>query len=283
MTVMKSVLFRLFAVAMATMVASCETASYAPNPDAAKTMGVSEARSIVRHTLLSLPSCRMLKGNQLVDTQLNAVHLTATSLSVNFSDSSALGPYQLKDINPSVGFVNLGGLGDSDTVISVLSKEQAWGTPINDLAICEVRGDHTKDPAVQHLIDALLVLKQAAANPALDKDDDAHFTEIAVSYRAKATKPQLPEDARRFKVQAEAAIHDNDFANAADDYAKALEVAPWWPEGHFDRALVLAQSDDYAEAITEMKRYLLLVPNASDARASQDKIYEWERKAPEAN
>jgi hypothetical protein len=31
-----------------------------------------------------------------------------------------------------------------------------------------------------------------------------------------------------------------------------------------------------------MKRYLTLVPNASDARA-QDKIYEWERKAGVGN
>jgi hypothetical protein len=28
-----------------------------------------------------------------------------------------------------------------------------------------------------------------------------------------------------------------------------------------------------------MKRYLALVPDAPDARAAQDKIYDWERKA----
>lgn len=32
-------------------------------------------------------------------------------------------------------------------------------------------------------------------------------------------------------------------------------------------------------AIREMKIYLALDPNAADARAAQDKIYEWEAKA----
>jgi hypothetical protein len=29
-----------------------------------------------------------------------------------------------------------------------------------------------------------------------------------------------------------------------------------------------------------MRRYLLLVPDAPNARAAQDKIYEWEAKVP---
>jgi hypothetical protein len=48
--------------------------------------------------------------------------------------------------------------------------------------------------------------------------------------------------------------------------------------------MVLATGvDDYPDAIIEMKRYLMLVPDAPNARALQDKIYNWERKAPAAN
>jgi hypothetical protein len=40
--------------------------------------------------------------------------------------------------------------------------------------------------------------------------------------------------------------------------------------------LLSAQVKQYDDAIYHMKKYLLLVPDASDARGAQDKIYEWE-------
>ena len=90
--------------------------------------------------------------------------------------------------------------------------------------------------------------------------------------------PDIPEAARRFKVQAEGAVHDKDYGAAAEFYGQAIGVAPWWPEGHFNRALVLSNTGDYELAIVEMKRYLELMPDAQDARAAQDKVYEWEPK-----
>jgi len=83
----------------------------------------------------------------------------------------------------------------------------------------------------------------------------------------------------RYKVQAVGAVRDKEFDDAADIYAAALRAAPWWPAGHFNRALVLGEAGDYDMAKREMKYYLQLVPDASNARAAQDKIYEWERKA----
>lgn len=111
-----------------------------------------------------------------------------------------------------------------------------------------------------------------------EKENDA-FQVAVRSYKAAKVKPLLPEDARKFKVQAEGAVRDKDFADAVDLYAKAIKIAPWWPEGHFNRALVLAETKDFDTAIIEMKRYLALVPKAPNARAAQDKIYDWERKA----
>ena len=56
-----------------------------------------------------------------------------------------------------------------------------------------------------------------------------------------------------------------------------MKIAPWWPEGYFNRALILGELNRFAEAMREMKRYLQLAPDAPNARAAQDKIYEWER------
>jgi len=66
------------------------------------------------------------------------------------------------------------------------------------------------------------------------------------------------------------------FWDATDLYEKALDIAPWWPEGHFNVALIYGELGDYVDAVTEMQRYHLLAPKAADARATQDKIYEWE-------
>jgi tetratricopeptide (TPR) repeat protein len=121
--------------------------------------------------------------------------------------------------------------------------------------------------------------EEAAEKAAAEEDqrEKAEFEKIAQTYRKAAVKPTLPEDARKFKVQAEAFIRDKQFKKTAEFYGKALSVAPWWPEGRFNRALVLGEAGDYKMAMREMKKYLTLVPDASNARAAQDKIYEWER------
>lgn len=99
------------------------------------------------------------------------------------------------------------------------------------------------------------------------------------TYAKLSTKPDLPEAARRFGVQAVSMAEQKKYGEAVSLYAKAFGVAPWWPEGHFNSALLLADQHRFAEAITNMKGFLELAPNSPDARAAQDKIYEWELKA----
>jgi hypothetical protein len=41
----------------------------------------------------------------------------------------------------------------------------------------------------------------------------------------------------------------------------------------------LGEVGNFNTAVIEMKRYLLLVPDAPNTRAAQDKIYIWEGKA----
>ncbi len=126
--------------------------------------------------------------------------------------------------------------------------------------------------------DALYVRSHSGKGPSVDPAEAKTFEAEAARYRALAVKPALPEEARRFKVQAEAAVRDKRFDRAVERYAQVFKVAPWWPEGRFNRALILGELGRYTEAIREMNRYLKLVPNASDARKAQDKIYEWEDK-----
>ena len=59
-----------------------------------------------------------------------------------------------------------------------------------------------------------------------------------------------------------------------------MQIAPWWPQARFNRALILESLGEYDLAAEEMQRYLKLSPDAPNARAAQDKIYQWQLKVP---
>lgn len=114
-------------------------------------------------------------------------------------------------------------------------------------------------------------------------------------YSKLPEKPALPEACRRLRVQAEAKIKEPNYGAAMKLLEKLLEIAPWWPEGHYNVALlsvqlkpvkaenliitVPLQPKNYQYAIEHMKTYLMLEPGSGNARTAQDKIYEWEMKA----
>ncbi|HUR42055.1 MAG TPA: hypothetical protein VM240_12900 [Verrucomicrobiae bacterium] len=88
--------------------------------------------------------------------------------------------------------------------------------------------------------------------------------------------PSDTEPMRRALIQAEAAVRAQNVIEAARVYRAALQALPQWPAGHFNLALIYGELELYPEAMVEMKRYLYLAPQAADARAAKDKIYEWE-------
>jgi formylglycine-generating enzyme required for sulfatase activity len=119
--------------------------------------------------------------------------------------------------------------------------------------------------------------------PAFADNTNDPFQEVVAKYLAAKPKPVLSEEARKFKVQAEFMVQEKQVGKAIELYGKALNIAPWWPEGHFQLALILGETKKYREATLEMKRYLLLAPDGADARSAQDKIYQWEMvTTPEA-
>lgn len=85
------------------------------------------------------------------------------------------------------------------------------------------------------------------------------------------------EEQRKYVVQANALNRLKDYYGAIGLYLKAIDVDPVsYPGAYFNLALLNAQLRRYNAAVSYMKQYLLLVPDAKDARSAQDKIYEWE-------
>jgi tetratricopeptide (TPR) repeat protein len=93
---------------------------------------------------------------------------------------------------------------------------------------------------------------------------------------------QITEEQRKYIVQANAFNDQKNYDKALELYESAMEINPFsYPEGYYNMALIAAGSKYFEYAIFNMKKYLILVPDAPDARTAQDKIYEWELFMPE--
>lgn len=105
------------------------------------------------------------------------------------------------------------------------------------------------------------------------------FEPIAMNYRELKVKPAVSEDQRRFIVLGNSNFQERLYDKAIANFIKAIEVDQTaYPAAYSNLAILSAQLKKYNAAVYYMKKYLLLTPDASDARSAQDKIYEWEDK-----
>lgn len=252
--------------------------TYTPVQNPAQTMSVEEARRVVLAE--AVPPVYFFNSRDdsiALDKpiyMISNVYIRKTTIRI-LTGYKAYN-ISLTDINPLISRDDSDGQKYADVYIAITGYRQGFFTNLTFVNSAGYRAGLYDSDRATRFADALLVLKLAAVKFA--EADEALFQQAAHEYRAVATKPELPEAARRFKVQAEGAVGDKDLDGAAEYYEKAIDIAPWWPGGHFNRALVLSQAGGFSDAITEMKRYLELVPGAPDARDAQDKIYDWERK-----
>jgi len=99
----------------------------------------------------------------------------------------------------------------------------------------------------------------------------------AAQYRKLAVKPTVPEEQRKYIVQANGFNEQKMYNKAIELYKKAIETDQTaYPAAYSNLALLSAQVNEFEAAIYYMKKYLMLEPDAADARGAQDKIYEWE-------
>lgn len=131
----------------------------------------------------------------------------------------------------------------------------------------------TKNAAPPEYARAWQVMRALAAPET--SEERAAFIATLAEFRADKVGPDVGEAVRPHKVAAELAVKDKRLWDAADEFAQGLALAPWWPQGNFNLALVYGELRAYPLATRYMQRYLELVPDAANARAAQDKVYEW--------
>jgi len=123
----------------------------------------------------------------------------------------------------------------------------------------------------------LLFTIQSQLNARYFENQLEKFKPMAEQYRQANPKPVLSESIRKFIVPANAESQNKNYKRAIELYQKAISIDPVaYPAAYYNLALLSEQFRFYGTAIFNMKKYLLLVPDATDARAAQDKIYEWE-------
>jgi len=238
---------------------SCSISRYVPDDNSVQNLSVDDARRLVQH-MGSYTKLENYRKNNAATYTIAAVHITTSRLIIDLNGGPTVEIFLTK-------FTAVSHCGHNGCVIFV----------DNNYLL-----DISNDAAANHLCEAFYKLKQATIRNH-SPENDARFEQVAKAYNEAVVKPVLSEEVHRLKVQAEDAVQDKKFYDAADLYEHALEVAPWWPEGHFNRALVLGEVGEYGEAKREMEHYLQLVPDAPNARAVQDKIYSWERKLYQPN
>jgi tetratricopeptide (TPR) repeat protein len=99
---------------------------------------------------------------------------------------------------------------------------------------------------------------------------------VATLIKARPDIAQLPEDARKYAMRAEASTKEGKFEDAVKEYKEAIKIAPFFSQLYKAIALNYEALKDYRQAIKNMNIYLDLYPDAPDTRAAKDQIYKWE-------
>ena len=130
----------------------------------------------------------------------------------------------------------------------------------------------------QRFADTLFFRQQQVKTYAKRLDEQlTRFEPVAAEYRALAVKPAVSEDQRKLIVQANVLTQQKEYGKALALYQKGIQLdRTAYPAAYFNMALLAAQEHLPITAIFFMRHYLLLRPDAKDARSAQDKIYEWE-------
>ena len=98
--------------------------------------------------------------------------------------------------------------------------------------------------------------------------------------------PAVPEEAERYMARGRAAVKSatsaKDFAEAANEFSKALRIAPWLAEGYYNLGVVQDKAGRYQDAIRNIKLYLVAAPNAPDAKDVRALMFEIEYRQEKA-
>lgn len=245
------------------------TTVYQPNPQVRPRMTVSDAKQAIKE---SLEKARPAYCNfTCQDVKVTTTGFSFLDKGDNYRQPQVRS-YQFGKL-PDLAVIQTGAWSGEYLVSvgdTIVNKENPWGYYLYWRALT----------AATNFVEAIKAIRYGSSKGLLTDDEVAfaEFKKQAKVWHSSPVKPPLPDQVQRFRVLAEDAVRNKDLEKAADCYEKGLDIYPLWPEGQFNAALICGEVGMYAKAITHMKRYLELSPDAKDAKAAQEKIYVWEEK-----
>jgi tetratricopeptide (TPR) repeat protein len=124
-------------------------------------------------------------------------------------------------------------------------------------------------------------LKEFSGNP-----NDAARERIIKLAQGMKPAPDVPDDAARSVARGRAALKDAKstaaFKEVIAEFQKASLLAPWSADIYYNLGLVQDKAGNYAEALQNLKLYLLAAPDADDAKAVRNLIFEVEYRKDKA-
>lgn len=134
-------------------------------------------------------------------------------------------------------------------------------------------------------------LRQYVSDLQKNPDDYALREKIIQHVQTMSPAPAIPEEARKYinrgMAAAEDAKNESDFRDAAEEFQKSVNLAPWLGAGYRGLAITQDKSGQYSQALQNLKLFLLTNPSAADAEAARtlrDKIeYRMEKAAKESS
>jgi len=134
-------------------------------------------------------------------------------------------------------------------------------------------------------------LTQYIADIQKNPNDYALREKIIRHVQTMEPKPIVSEEARKYfdrgMAAAEDAKNDKDYKDAADEFQKAVNIAPWLGAGYRGLAVTQDKCGQYSAALQNLKFFLLTNPSAEDAEKAKtlrNKIeYRMEKAAKESS
>jgi ankyrin repeat protein len=93
----------------------------------------------------------------------------------------------------------------------------------------------------------------------------------------------VSDEARRYFDRGLAAVEKAkapvDYEAAIEEFEQAARLAPDWPEVYYNLGLIQEKAEKYGDAVKNLRQYLMLVPDASDAESVKSLINKLEYMA----
>jgi tetratricopeptide (TPR) repeat protein len=159
----------------------------------------------------------------------------------------------------------------------ILFDEIVLTTPFKDDVTCRLKiNRHNFRSCHNEFADALFYMRYHFSKQYFKEQAEA-FKQIALAYQKMTEKPEISEEQRKYFIQGNAMAEAMQVTKGIEFYNKAIAINPVaYPAGYYNLACMATLIDNYPLAVCSMKKYLMLMPDADDAREAQDKIYEWE-------